>query len=59
MLLAAVADVLVDAALVLGGDAVLKILYVKLMEVLCLTFASGFSLFSPVISWRILWQRRS
>lgn len=31
--LAAVADVLIDAALVLGGDATLKILYMKLIEV--------------------------
>ncbi|KAK4489067.1 hypothetical protein RD792_004861 [Penstemon davidsonii] len=30
--LAAVADVLIDAALVLGGDATLKILYMKLIE---------------------------
>ena len=29
----AVADVLIDAALVLDGDATLKILYVKLVEV--------------------------
>lgn len=32
-MLAAVADVLIDAALVLGGDATLKILYMKLIEV--------------------------
>lgn len=30
---AAVADVLIDAALVLGGDSTLKILYTKLFEV--------------------------
>lgn len=28
-----VADVLIDAALVLGGEATLKILYMKLVEV--------------------------
>lgn len=33
IMLAAVADVLIDAALVLGGDATLKILYMKLIEV--------------------------
>lgn len=32
-MLTAVADVLIDAALVLGGDATLRILYVKLVEV--------------------------
>ncbi|KAL1553523.1 hypothetical protein AAHA92_14187 [Salvia divinorum] len=31
-MLAAVADVLIVAALVLGGDATLKILYMKLIE---------------------------
>lgn len=33
VMLLAVADVLIDAASVLGGDATLKILYVKLAEV--------------------------
>lgn len=33
LMLPAVADVLVDAALVLGGDTVLKILYMKLVQV--------------------------
>lgn len=33
MMLLAVADVLIDAALVLGGEATLKILYMKLVEV--------------------------
>jgi transportin-3 len=33
----AVADVLIDAASVLGGDATLRILYVKLAEV-CIVF---------------------
>lgn len=33
MFLLAVADVLIDAALVLGGEATLKILYMKLVEV--------------------------
>ncbi|KAG6383468.1 hypothetical protein SASPL_156780 [Salvia splendens] len=34
IMLAAVADVLIDAALVLGGDATLKILYMKLIEIM-------------------------
>ncbi|RVW52802.1 hypothetical protein CK203_076656 [Vitis vinifera] len=33
MMLIAVADVLIDAASVLGGEATLKILYMKLVEV--------------------------
>lgn len=33
MMLPAVADVLIDAASVLGGDPTLKILYTKLFEV--------------------------
>lgn len=37
IMLPAVADVLIDAASVLGGDATLKILYVKLCEV-CITY---------------------
>jgi len=32
----AVADVLIDAALILGGDTTLKILYMKLLEVCAL-----------------------
>lgn len=32
-MLLAVADVLIDAALVLGGEPTLKILYMKLVEV--------------------------
>ena len=32
-ILAAVADVLTDAASILGGDTTLKILYMKLLEV--------------------------
>lgn len=34
VMLLAVADVLSDAAIVLGGDATLQILYMKLVEVL-------------------------
>lgn len=33
VMLPAVADALIDAALVLGGEATLKILYMKLVEV--------------------------
>lgn len=33
VMLAAVADVLIDAALVLGGDVTLRILYMKLIKV--------------------------
>lgn len=38
---AAVADVLVDAALVLGGDVTLRILYMKLIEVCIDLFDAG------------------
>lgn len=40
MMLIAVADVLIDAASVLGGEATLKILYMKLVEVRNLLFSS-------------------
>ena len=40
VMLIAVADVLIDAASVLGGEATLKILYMKLVEVCDLLFSS-------------------
>lgn len=40
-MLIAVADVLIDAASVLGGDATLKILYLKFVEVCFIYFAAG------------------
>jgi len=51
-MLLAVADVLVDAALVLGGDAVLKILYMKLIQVCyhCPCFF-GFLFFLFFVGW--------
>ena len=37
LMFSAVADVLIDGALVLGGEATLKILYMKLVEV-CIAY---------------------
>lgn len=41
-MLLAVADVLIDAASVLGGDETLKILYIKFVEVCVIYFVAGF-----------------
>jgi hypothetical protein len=41
VMLLAVADVLIDAASVLGGDATLRILYKKLVEVCIILFGAG------------------
>ena len=43
VMLLAVADVLTDAASVLGGDATLQILYKKLLEVHVIIIIFGFS----------------
>lgn len=48
MMLVAVADVLIDAASVLGGDATLRILYKKLVEVSIILFNSWSGILYPM-----------
>lgn len=53
VMLLAVADVLIDAASVLGGDATLRILYNKLVEVRIILFDAGTVLFF----WRKIYRK--